>query len=260
MAQIKQLYPTHVITFTPITATNQVPDIWASCVAESNLIFSGKPNTTVSGQPRGIRLSAADFAAIDSMMSDFLAPQVYAFICNKMKEWERDVASARRGISGRLFKVGLKYFGSSKPTNVPTYFIDPTTQLTIFPFASPEMIMRKLGDFAFMIRDYKYAQSVYESVKKDFSTSEKFVKFFAGAQEMISITNLIQADGGRTNYESSYDAACQMYQDVKLPLYAVRVSIWVSEVIKGFGAYGEAAHALSRMANDVRFQSLTKGK
>lgn len=183
-------------------------------------------------------------------MASFLAPKVFEFISVKIKEWERDVAAARRGLSGRLFKVGLKYFGSSKPSTQPGSFLDPQTQTVLFPFSSPEMIMRKLGDFAFMIKDYKYALSVYESVKKDFSTSEKYFKFFAGVQEMITITSILLAEGGRANYDTSYDAACQAYQDSKSPLYAARVSIWTSEGIKEHSAFREAGYSLMKMTKD----------
>jgi hypothetical protein len=124
-------------------------------------------------------------------MVKFLAPQIFGYISGKIKEWERDVASARRGtmqfnqgISNRLFKVGMKYFGSgtsNQSSNQHSSFIDPVTQLIMFPYNSAEMIMRRLADFAFMIQDYKYALSIYENVKKDFATV-KFSKFFAGIQ------------------------------------------------------------------------------
>lgn len=150
-------------------------------------MFHFRSRANSLGHTKGLRLSQTDFAAIDAFMAEFLAPKVFQFISSRMKEWERDVASTRRGISNRLLKVGLKYFGGSKQTtNQVTSFVDPATQITMFPFGAPEMIMRRLGDFAFMIRDYKYANSIYESVKKDFATSEKYIKFFAGIQVIFN--------------------------------------------------------------------------
>lgn len=175
-----------------------VPDIWTPSLTESEPMNKSKPKSPTSPRNtsdgmlhfrgsvvhnRGIRLSQSDFAAIDAFMAEFLAPRIYGYISNCVKEWERDVASSRRGISNRLFKVGMKYFGGSKQgSSASSSFVDPSTQLLIFSYSSPEMIMRRLGDYAFMIRDYKYASSIYESVKKDFSTSEKYFKFYAGVQ------------------------------------------------------------------------------
>jgi hypothetical protein len=210
VAQVKQLYPTHVITINTGKEADQavVPDIWASSLAEYEPILNpvsssplspiGKKNSEGMFHFRsradslthkiGLRLSQADFASIDAFMAEFLAPKVFQYIASKMKEWERDVASSRRGISNRLLKVGLKYFGGSKQvTNQVSSYVDPSTQLTMFSFASPEMIMRKLGDFAFMIRDYKYAYTIYDYVRKDFSTNEKYVKFYAGTQVILIV-------------------------------------------------------------------------
>lgn len=130
---------------------NRLPS--QTSVNSPNELFHFRARANSLGQRRGNRLSQQDFSSIEQFMKEFLAPKVFDNISSKMKEWEKGVASARRGISGRLFKVGLKYFGSSKPVaSYPGSFTDPTTTLTIFPFNSAELIMRRLGDFGFMIR------------------------------------------------------------------------------------------------------------
>jgi hypothetical protein len=40
--------------------------------------------------------------------------------------------------------------------------------------------MRKLADFAFMLRDYRLAQSIYDTVRKDFQLEDKAMKYYAG--------------------------------------------------------------------------------
>ena len=47
---------------------------------------------------------------------------------------------------------------------------------------SPDFLMRKLADYAFMLRDYRFALSIYETLKKDFQNSESHIKYLAGAQ------------------------------------------------------------------------------
>lgn len=49
-----------------------------------------------------------------------------------------------------------------------------------FPAQSPEMSMRRLADYSFMLRDYRFAYSIYDLVRKDFKTNEKANKFLAG--------------------------------------------------------------------------------
>ena len=45
--------------------------------------------------------------------------------------------------------------------------------------------MRKLGDYAFMLRDYKFAHSIYDMLRKDLNGNEKGLKYYAGAQVKI---------------------------------------------------------------------------
>lgn len=49
-----------------------------------------------------------------------------------------------------------------------------------YPYSSPEFQMRKLADFAFMLGDYKFALSTYETARKDFAADRAY-KHVAGA-------------------------------------------------------------------------------
>ncbi len=106
------------------------------------------------------------------------------------------MASSRRGITGRLFSASRRYFSTGiKSTTTTT--VQPSAQspyasnihtnnsaIQIYAHHTPEAQMRKLADYAFMLRDYKFALSVYDSVKKDFS-ADKAWKYYAGAQVRI---------------------------------------------------------------------------
>ncbi|KAJ2997083.1 hypothetical protein HDV02_005897 [Globomyces sp. JEL0801] len=294
LSQLNELTPTHLININNSKKSGTqgavVPDIWGSCMAEysplkatlssnnlliqvptespklendiipdlerrkSDEIFHFRARANSLGQIRGSCLSQKDFASIDTFMKDFLATRVFQQISSQIRLWERDVASARRGISGRLFKVGLKYFGGSKSsTSQSNSFTDTETKTVMFPYNSPEMIMRKLGDYAFMIRDVKYALTIYDSAKKDFSTNEKFAKFFAGIQEMLAISTIILSDHPRGTYETYHEAAVQAYLDSKVPLYATRTTMWTVELMKEYEAYHEGAVSFIKMAKDEAF-------
>ncbi|KAJ3312147.1 Trafficking protein particle complex 8 [Boothiomyces sp. JEL0838] len=248
-----------------------VPDIWSPSLSENypirklktislidvqqEEVFQFKSRNSFSGQLRGNCLSQQDFTAIENFTTNFLATNVFQYISQQMKDWERDVASARRGISGRLFKVGLKYFGSSKSSSSQSSsFIDPETKIVAFPYNSPEMIMRKLGDYAFMVRDVKYAQSIYETAKKDFSTSEKYYKFFAGIHEMLAVCGTILNETSKAALENLHEVAVHSYNDVKVPLYGVRSTLWITELLKEHEMYRDCALSFIRMAKDVKYQ------
>lgn len=101
--------------------------------------------------------------------------------------WNDQVASRRRGLSGRFLSMSKRYFGNagSRNSTSASSNYDPVTA-SYLP-SSPEAQMRKLADFAFMLRDWKLAHSVYDMLRTDFNT-DKAWKHTAGAQEMTVVS------------------------------------------------------------------------
>lgn len=115
--------------------------------------------------------------------------------------WNDQIASKRRGLTGRFASISRKWspFGlSSRNTSglagaassSPNYdslqgFYRPDT---------PEALMRKLADYAFMLRDYRLAQGTYDLLKADFN-QDKAWKYYAGANEMAAISTLLSSEG-----------------------------------------------------------------
>ncbi|KAJ1345343.1 hypothetical protein BSLG_000856 [Batrachochytrium salamandrivorans] len=290
LANMKRAFPTHLLTINtrPISVDTLpvVPDIWSASIAEtaellqklssplpsqqntliSPILNDQEPpplsglkstsipsleNLSITNMACGRRISISDYSSVNTFIEGFLFENIINRMVALMKDWERDVASARRGISGRLYKVGLKYFsGSKSATAQPAPFIDYGTGKTIFPFLSPEMIMRRLADYAFILRDYKYALSVYDSVKKDFSTNERYAKYFAGIQEMIAVTSLMITESPKSSIDILADNAVQSYNDAKCPLYANRAIMWIVEMTKEHHLYRDAASLLIRMTGE----------
>ena len=112
--------------------------------------------------------------------------------------WNDQVASRRRGISGRFMSLSKRWagFGSNKGAasglsgapNASGSNYD--YQKGFYPPETPEATMRQLGDYAFMLRDWKLAHSTYDFLRTDFS-HDKAWSYHAAANEMIAITSLL---------------------------------------------------------------------
>ncbi len=79
----------------------------------------------------------------------------------------------------------------------------------------PEAILRKLADFAFMLRDYKLAASTYDLIRSDYA-NDKAWKYHAGAHEMCAMSTLLNplASTARSKLETvdqMIDTACYSY-------------------------------------------------
>ncbi|CAG8787064.1 2327_t:CDS:2, partial [Racocetra persica] len=119
---------------------------------------------------------------------------------------------------------------------------------TIYLYNTPEAQMRKLADYAFMLRDYRPAHSVYDTVKKDF-LADKAWKYYAGAQEMVGVCLLIA--GNKLEVDHYFEQAVNAYLNrSKVPFYATRATLLYYELLKHKKLYKDAPTALVRLTGD----------
>lgn len=108
------------------------------------------------------------------------------------------MASSRRGFTGRLFSASKRYFSSSRTQVTPGISAASSSSSinlnspvgSVYLHSTPEAQLRKLADYAFMLRDYDFARSTYETVKKDFQADGAW-RFYAGAQVRRSLRFLL---------------------------------------------------------------------
>lgn len=114
--------------------------------------------------------------------------------------------------------------------------------------------MRKLADYAFMLRDFKLAQSTYDLLRGDFD-NDKAWKYYAGANEMAAVSTLLstQAMTSKSRAETvdrMLEAATHSYIHRSMtPYYALRSLIMGLELLKlrGSSAADDAARWGSRI-------------
>ncbi|KAI9869725.1 MAG: hypothetical protein M1830_005155, partial [Pleopsidium flavum] len=158
-------------------------------------------------------LFGSDSAAIKTFVREMVTQSIVPFMESRVTAWNDQVASRRRGISGRFISLSKRWTGFGSSTKgVSASSLSGTTSSSgsnydsIHGFYAPdtaEATMRKLADYAFMLRDWKLAQSTYELLRTDFG-SDKAWKYHAGANEMAAISTLLgpQAVTSRSRSES----------------------------------------------------------
>ncbi|KAH3505082.1 hypothetical protein KXW24_007629 [Aspergillus fumigatus] len=135
----------------------------------------------------------SDVMAIRVFVRELVAQSIVPYMENRVAVWNDQVASRRRGISGRFMSMSRKWagFGSSSRSGIngsgggnydfARGFYKPDT---------PEAILRKMADFAFMLRDWKLSASTYELLRSDY-TNDKAWRYHAGAHEMCAVSTLL---------------------------------------------------------------------
>lgn len=127
--------------------------------------------------------------------------------------WNEQILSRRRGISGRFMSLSKRWtpFSSNRTSSSPTQSPSGSNYDSLQGFYrpdAPEALMRKLADYAFMLRDFKLALSTYDLLRTDF-TNDKAWRHYAGAAEMAAVSALMNPAPLPT--KSRTDTECLQY-------------------------------------------------
>ncbi len=167
-------------------------------------------------------LDEEDVKRIKGFIRELTAQSIVPFMERYVQHMGDHLASSRKGLTNRLFGASRKLFGggisgdkassgggSSGLATAGGY--DP--QHEFYPYSSIEAQTRRLADFAFTIRDYKLAASMYDLGRKDFA-GDKAYKHAAGATEMFGLSHLMIMFTSRSapiDVDSYLAQACQEY-------------------------------------------------
>lgn len=177
-------------------------------------------------------LSQADKESIRSLLREFTVQHLIPHMERCIMTWDT-VAAGKRGLTGRMFSAGKKWlkFGGSEKQEAGS-----SIQASgIYPQGSPEQTIRRLADYAFMLRDYRYAYATYELVKRDF-LSDKAWKYLAACQEQAAVALLMYTtrltEKQRVEVLNPLlDSACYTYiSRLQLPQYALRMLVVTSDL------------------------------
>lgn len=211
-------------------------------------------------------LSPPDHTGLVSLVREMVIRSIVPHMERSITLWNEEVAGPRRGIAGRLFKVGRSLWGSSSRTATPVSGngnYDPQT--SSYRPDTPEAQLRKLADYAFMLRDWKLANGVYDMLRKDFSNDRAW-KHHAGAQEMYVVSLLLQSptisEKVRTEtIAPTLDSALYNYLSRSTaPYSALRSMVVTSELlrVKGGGAVDDAAKWIMRIMAEKLVGEMTR--
>lgn len=230
-----------------------------SNIEENTVTIEASASPTIQ---YGRCMTSSDVSNVKAMVREFTSQSMIPFMERNIQHWNEQVASARRGIAGRLFGASRRLFGTSArnptPQSVQTITVHGANvpvganTLTIYPYAAPEAQMRKLADYAFMLRDYKFAHTIYDTVRRDYAT-EKAYKYHAGTQEMMGICLLMtnQPLTNKTDVDRHFELAVQQYLGrCRSPYHATRTTIVYYELLKARRLWKDIPTALVRMTGE----------
>lgn len=203
----------------------------------------------------------SDANALRSFVREMVTQSLIPSMERASAQWNDQVASRRRGISGRFMSLSKRFttFGgrsSSGPSLGGAGSNYDSIQGHYKPDA-PEAVMRRLADHSMMLRDFKLAQGTFEILCQDFK-NDKAWRYYAGANEMAAVSTLLAAGGlstkTRTETVDQYlEAAYYSYiTRVNAPYNALRTLMLGTELLKlrGGSALDDSARWLGKIMED----------
>jgi trafficking protein particle complex subunit 8 len=193
-------------------------------------------------------LFESDATALRTFVRELVTQSIVPGMERLCAQWNEQVANRRRGISGRFMSLTKRWtpFGSSRNASSPVGGMQGGSSSNydslqgFYRPDAPEALMRKLADYAFMLRDFKLAQSTYDLLRSDFE-HDKAWKYYAGANEMCLVATLLNS-GSRTRQESIerwLEAATHSYiHRCASPFYALRALLMSAECLQFRGSLG----------------------
>jgi trafficking protein particle complex subunit 8 len=202
----------------------------------------------------------SDATAIKTFVREMVTQSVVPFMERLSANWNEQVASRRRGISGRFISLSKRFAPFSSSRTMSGTFGQSSSGSSYDSLQgyyrpdTPEAVMRKLADFAFMLRDIKLAQSTYDSIRADYN-NDKAWKHQAGASEMAALSTLLGSPS--SNSKSKLELTNQLLETAYYsyitrcgaPYYALRSLALSVELLKlrGSSSADDAARWASRI-------------
>lgn len=165
---------------------------WMS--ADEELVMIQKSEDEADFEDPTRYIFESDATAIQTFVREMVAQSIVPTMERHVSIWNDQVASRRRGLAGRFMNLSRRFnFGGSSRTSsggsgVSKESYDPSGY---FRADSPEAIMRKLADYAFMLRDWKLAHATYELLRSDYADFKAW-KYHAATNEMAAVSLLMQ--------------------------------------------------------------------
>ncbi|KAH8158641.1 hypothetical protein CIB48_g9604 [Xylaria polymorpha] len=134
----------------------------------------------------------SDATAIRTFIREMVMQSIIPTMERNVSLWNDQVASRRRGLAGRFVGLTRRWgFGSNSRSSGPGSSSGSNyDSLGFYQSDTPEAIMRKLADYAFMLRDWKLAYSTYDILRGDFN-NDKAWRYHAATNEMAALSLLI---------------------------------------------------------------------
>lgn len=235
LEQIKKTYGLHCCLLAINSASEESAAARAELAALWSAFLPSTPTSPVSASAASQQvrsdlaqmLDQEDVKRIKGFIRELTAQSIVPFMERYVQHMGDHLANSRKGLTNRLFGASRKLFGGvavgasgtdkgasgSSASGGLSASAGYDAHHQVYAYSSLEAQTRRLADFAFTIRDYKLAASMYDLGRKDFA-ADKATRHSAGATEMFGLSHLMSmytSQSAPIDVDSYLAQACYEY-------------------------------------------------
>lgn len=189
---------------------------------------------------------------LDHFIFDFTKNHLVPYMERTILHLNTQLSTYRKSTASRIFSASKKYFstggfrsGTTSPTE-PTSTLESSTKPHFrFHRDTPDFQMRRLADYAFMLRDYKLCYTALDSLKKDFQIP-KNSQIILSVMEWMYIASLMN-DSLALDDRQHFDTYSMSYHRMKLYTMSFRSLYIHLESLLERQLYTDAFSSLQRL-------------
>ncbi|XP_022655864.1 trafficking protein particle complex subunit 8-like isoform X3 [Varroa destructor] len=209
-----------------------------------------EPTSPIAPKRRGAWLTTTDRENVKTFVSDFatqcLAPQIEQHLKNLA-----DQVANKKGLHRQIAVAAKSFFAGRGKGNILASNNPNVVNSVIYSQQAPELVVRKLGDLAFLFHQYETAYQAYHAAKRDFHGDQAWL-YCAGAEEMAALSVFMLGKDGPRSYPHHYfKNAINAYLNVcKMPQLATRATLLHAECLRSLGEYEKLAEQLIHLISE----------
>lgn len=128
---------------------------------------------------------------LKSRCHEFINRHLIPHMEAKLRVWGDLILAPKKSITGRFFSVSRKLFNNNSSSDLnQTEKSQFNHKENYYHRSSSEQAIRKLADWSLILKDFKYAYSTYDLIKKDYINDKAWV-YVASTQGMCIISLLL---------------------------------------------------------------------
>ena len=164
-----------------------------------------------NGKSYGKSLNNIDVTVIRSFVRELVVQSLIPWMEKCVRDWNQVFITNRKGITNKLissFGVSKKYFSTGANSNKSLNF-GQSSQISsfipnerVYTSSSLEATFRRLGDFSFMLRDFKLSTQVFNQLRRDTSEETEGFEYLASANEMLGLSHLLSPNSFNVNLDN----------------------------------------------------------